>query len=305
MTPDEYTNKEFFIDVGHGHQLYVYDWGNPKGVPVIFVHGGPGAGARDKHKDVFDPAKHHVIFFDQRGCGKSLPYGSIKHNTTQDSIEDINKIADQVKFKRFILTGRSWGSALALAYAIAHPKRVQSLVLASIYTATREETDWVGLGRFRSHYPEVWERFLSHTPKAHHHDAYAYHLKTILGTDEQSVAASALAVEEMEHGIMLLDDPGPALDPTTFDPASARIYAHYLTNGCFLPEGHILKHSAKLSMPVWLVHGRFDMCCPPVAAYELNKKLPDSQLLWAISNHRNEHENNNILRTILLQLAAK
>lgn len=305
MTPDEYTNKEFFIEVGNGHKLYVCDWGNPKGMPVIFLHGGPGAASRDRHKEAFDPTKHHVIFFDQRGCGKSLPYGSMEHNTTQDLVEDINKIADQVKFKRFVLTGRSWGTALALAYAIAHPKRIQAMVLASIYTATKEEDAWVDQGRFRSHYPEVWERYLSHTPKAHHSNPSAYHFKNILGNNEQLVAKSALAVEEMEHGIMLLGDPAPALDPTTFDPTSARIYAHYLTNSCFLPEGHILKNSAKLTMPIWLVHGRFDMCCPPITAYELNKKLPNSHLIWAISNHRNEHENENVLRAILLQLAEK
>src|SRR5687767_6064651 len=113
MTPDAYTNKEFFIEVGGGHQLYVCDWGNPKGLPIIFLHGGPGGESKDGYKQSFDPTKHHVIFFDQRGCGKSLPYGSLKHNTTADLIQDINKIADQVKFKQFVLTGGSWGSCLA------------------------------------------------------------------------------------------------------------------------------------------------------------------------------------------------
>lgn len=305
MNPDQYTNKEFYLDVGNGHQLYVQDWGNPNGLPVIYLHGGPGGQSKDRHKGSFDPEKHHVIFFDQRGCGKSLPYGSLEHNTTQDLVEDINKIADAVQFKQFVLVGGSWGSALALAYAVTHPERVQALVLSAIYTATKWENEWVHKGLYRTHYPEVWERYLSRTPKSHHADPSAYHFKNILGKDEQLITSSALAVQEMEHGIMLLDDPAPPIDPETFDPTSARIYTHYLTNNCFLPDEHISKNSNKLTMPVWMVHGRFDMCCPPIVAYELNKKLPNSHLIWAISNHRSEHENASIMRTILLQLADK
>jgi proline iminopeptidase len=305
MTPDQFTNKEFFIEVGNGHQLYVYDWGNPKGLPIIFLHGGPGSQIKDGKKALFDPRKHHVVFFDQRGCGKSLPSGGLDHNTTPDLIHDISLIADQVKFKQFVLYGSSWGSCLALAYAIAQPKRVKSMVLASIYTGTRFENDWVGKGQFRTHYPEVWERYLGRTPKAYHEDPSSYHYKNVLGDNEQLAASSALAVEELEHGIMALGDPGPALDPSTFDPTSARIYTHYMSNNCFMEEGHILKNAPKLSMPIWLVHGRFDMCCPPISAYDLNKKLPNSNLIWAISNHSAEHENFSLLRTILLQLAEK
>ena len=303
MTPDKYTVKEFFIDVGHGHELYVHDWGNPKGLPIIFLHGGPGSEVKDQKKGLFDPSKHHVIFFDQRGCGKSLPYGQLDHNTTPDLIHDISLIADHVKFKQFVIYGSSWGSCLALAYAIAHPKRVRSMVLASIYTGTRFENDWVGRGWFKTHYPEVWERFLWRTPKEHHKDPSAYHYKNILGDNQQLATSSALAVEELEHSIMALDDPGPSLDLDTFDPTGGRIYAHYLANDCFMDEGHIFQNAPKLAMPIWLVHGRFDMCCPPITAFELNKRLPNSHLMWAISNHRGEHETSSILRTILLQLA--
>jgi proline iminopeptidase len=305
MTPDEHTLKEFFIDVGHGHQLYVYDWGNPKGLPIIFLHGGPGSEIKDSKKELFDPSKHHVVFFDQRGCGKSLPHGELEHNTTTNLIGDISLIADQVKFKQFVLYGSSWGSCLALAYAIAHPKRVKSMVLSSIYTGTKWENDWVGQGDFKTHFPEVWERFLWRTPKAHRKDPSAYHYQNILGDNEQLLASSALAVEELEHGIMALGDPGPMLSPDTFDPTGARIYTHYLTNGCFIPELHILHNAPKLTMPIWLVHGRFDMCCPPITAYDLNKKLPDSHLTWTISNHRGEHEDSSVLHAILLQLAEK
>ena len=139
MTPDDHTNKEFYIDVGNGHRLYVHDWGNPKGLPIIFLHGGPGAMVRDGAKMFFDPAVHHVVFFDQRGCGKSLPYGSLKHNTTADMVEDVTKIADEVKFKQFVIAGGSWGACLGLVYGIKNPKRVKAMVLRGIFTGSQKE----------------------------------------------------------------------------------------------------------------------------------------------------------------------
>jgi proline iminopeptidase len=305
MNPDKHTNKEFFIDAGNGHQLYVHDWGDPKGLPVIFLHGGPGAQVKDRHKENFDPRLHRVAFFDQRGCGKSLPTGSLEHNTTQNLIEDITKIADYLKWKRFVICGPSWGSFLALAYAIKNPKRVKALVLNSIFTGSRRELDWIEQGEFRTFFPEVWEKYLARTPKVHHKNPTAYHYKNILGKNNRAINGSALAVAEMEYNIMALDDRPAELDPVTFDPTSTRIFAHYASNNLFVPDRYILGTAAKLKMPVWMVHGRFDIECPPVTAYELDKKLPNSHLLWAISGHRSEHENASLLRAILIQLAEK
>lgn len=302
MTPDKYTIREFFINVGNDHQLYVYEWGNPKGLPIVFLHGGPGGEIKDKYKEYLDPTKHHAIFFDQRGCGKSLPYGSIEHNTIDDLIADIAKIADQVKFKQFTIYAQSWGACLALAFAIKHTARVKALVLGSIFTGSKREIDWIMRGEFKTFYPEVWEKHLSRTPKAHHHDPASYHLKNILGDNERLVQRSGLAVAEMELNVMSLDDRPRALDPATFDPTSVRIFAHYLAHGCFMSDQHILNNAHKLTMPVWIVHGRYDMDCPPITAYELHQKLPNSQLMWVISSHRNEHENATVLKTILRNL---
>lgn len=147
MTPDTYTNQEFFLDVGDGHQLYVQDWGNPQAkTPIIFLHGGPGAGCHDGHKQMFDPALQRAIFFDQRGAGKSLPAGHLEHNTTADLIGDIEKLADRLKLSGFIITGGSWGCCLALAYALKHPKRLKALVLRGIYTASKSETAYLDDG---------------------------------------------------------------------------------------------------------------------------------------------------------------
>ncbi len=303
MTPDKFTNKEFFIEVGEGHQLYAHDWGNPQGLPIIFLHGGPGSVVKDGHKVAFDPERHHVIFFDQRGCGKSLPYGSIEHNTTADLLDDINKIADHVGFKQFIPFGGSWGSTLALAYAIKYPKRVKSLVISGIFTASKQGVDWIVNGGFRTHFPEAWDEYLESVPKSHRKNPSAWHVANILGTDEQLAHSSALALSELEYKIMSLDDRFLPINPATFDQAGTKIFAHYIANDFFMPDRYILDNAHKLTMPVWIVHGRYDMDCPPVTAYELNKKLPNSNLIWTVSNHKNEHETASVLRTILMHLS--
>lgn len=307
MTPDEHTNKEFFIEVGQGHQLYVYDWGNPKGLPIIFLHGGPGSQVKDKHKSIFNPSLHRVIFFDQRGCGRSLPFGSIENNTTDHMIDDINKITDQLKIKQFVLTGGSWGACLALAYAIRHPKRAKALVIDGIFTATQKEIDYFDKGEFANNFPDAWERYLATVPKSHQKSPTKYHFARILGDDEQAARQSACAYQNLEGALLSLDDrfmPASADDPT-YDPSGIRLEVYYLANRCFMPDNYILNKANKLTMPVWMIQGRYDLVCPPITAYELNKKLPNGHLIWSISNHFPEHETHSLRQAILLQLAEK
>src|SRR4051812_19735118 len=129
MTPDQHTNQELMLAVGDGHELYIQDWGNSTAkTPIINLHGGPGSGSANRYRKYFDPNKQRVIFFDQRGAGKSTPFGSLEHNTTQDLVEDIEKIAQKLELDTFVLAGGSWGSTLALAYGIAYPKRVAGMV---------------------------------------------------------------------------------------------------------------------------------------------------------------------------------
>jgi len=302
VTPDTYTIQETFLAVGDGHELYIHEWGNPKAhMPILFLHGGPGGETGDKHKRVFDPTSQRVIFFDQRGCGKSLPLGSIQHNTTQDQIGDIEKIANHLGLKNFVLTGGSWGCCLALAYAITHPKRVAGLVLNGIWTGTKEETNYVDQGGFRQFIPEVWERYVAATPKTHQADPSAYHFKRILGDDQAASKESGYTYENLEGALLKLDDryhPEPIED---FDPTGVRIEVHYFVNHVFLPHRYILDNAYKLTMPVWLVQGRYDVVCPPVTAYELAKKLPQGQLIWTLNGHMADHESWNVQRTLLAQ----
>lgn len=302
MTPDEFTISEQFLDVGDGHQLYIQDWGNQKALkPVIFLHGGPGSQVKDKHKNVFDPELQRVIFFDQRGCGRSLPYGSLEHNTTQDLVADIERVADHLKLNQFIVTGGSWGSCLALAYALKHPHRVLTMVLHGIFTGSKAEIEWLDKGRFQTFFPDVWDIYLAATPKKYQKDPSSYHFRQIMGNDPALMIESGHAYESLEGAVMSLDDrftPEPIED---FDSAGIRLEVTYMANGCYLPDRYILDNAHKLKMPVHLVQGRYDAVCPPVTAYELHKRLPNSWLTWTVSGHSTERESWSVIRTLLLQ----
>jgi proline iminopeptidase len=304
MTPDIYTNQELFLEVGDDHELYVHDWGNKHAkTPIIFLHGGPGSSCSDGHKQTFLPERERVIFFDQRGCGRSLPYGSLEHNTTAELIKDINKVADKLGLDKFIIYGGSWGSCLALAYTITHPEHVKAMVLRGIFTGSQREIDWLDQGHFKTFFPEVWERYLAATPKQHHADPTAYHYQRLLHGNEVEQKESGYAYANTEGAVLSLDDRlFKQPDYETFDPASTRILAHYLSNTCFLPDRHILKNAHTLDMPVYIVQGRYDVVCPPETAYELHTQLPNSELIWALDGHKAGREGWNLLRTITLEL---
>jgi proline iminopeptidase len=306
MTPDNHTIQEFFLPVGEGHQLYIHDWGTKTAAhPIVVLHGGPGGSVQDKLKQQFDPSTQRVIFFDQRGCGKSLPFGSLEHNTTSDLIEDIEKIVEHLQLPAIVITGGSWGSCLALAYALAHPERVTALVLRGIFTGSAAEIEWVDKGHFASHYPDVWEHYLEATPLTARDDPSSYHVQRALGDDPVAAKASAFAYQNLEGGIMSLDDRFVPENYENYDPSGSRIELHYLSQGCFLEERYILEHAHQLTMPVWLIQGRYDMVCPPQTAYALSKTIPDIHLLLTTSGHRDEHESWNLTRNILAEWGDK
>lgn len=306
MTPDVFTIQETFLDVGSGHELYVYEWGNPRAkTPIVFLHGGPGAAISDKYKQRFDPKQQRVIFFDQRGVGKSLPKGSIEHNTTSELVEDIENLAKHLKLEVFLLTGGSWGSCLALAYAIKYPKRVKALILSGIFTGRESEIGYLNNGDFRIFFPDLWEKYVSSVPEKYQKQPSKYHYERIFGSDPEAAKRSAYAYSELLEGPLLsLDDRYTPDKYDEFDPDPMRIELHYLQNKCFMSEGYIMTNAPKLKMPVWLVQGRYDMVCPPTTAYELHKKLPNSRLVWTIAGHGNDRPNYDVMRTIYLQLGG-
>ena len=291
MNPDAYTIAEHMLEVGHGHTLYIHDWGNKKAKhPIFFLHGGPGGQCKEKHKLPFDPKTQRVIFHDQRGSGKSTPLGRWHHNNTQELAADITKIADFLKVDRFILTGDSWGSCLALYYALCEPRRVSALVVGGVFTGSQAEIDWLDKGMFQTNFPDAWERYLAATPKKFWSDPSAYHMANVVGHDAALAAKSAHAYGELESSVISLDDNFYPTNPEDFEPEGMIIEMRYLNKRCFLPDRFILKNAHKLTMPLYIVQGRYDFVCPPKTAYELSQKAPNAHLTWTVSGHRSEHE---------------
>lgn len=305
MTPDEHTNQEHMLDVGDGHQLYVHDWGKPDAtVPIVFVHGGPGNGCKDRDKSKFDATTQRVIFYDQRGAGKSTPTGSLKHNTSEHLVTDITHVLDELNLSQVVLVGGSWGSTLALLYAIANPNRVAGLVIDGVFTATAAEHAWLDNGEWRTFAPHQWAEYQATVPAEHQQNPTAYHFEQALGDNAEAAKKSAYAYNNMEASLVKLDEAYTAGPYDTYDPTGAIIEMHYLSNYCFVEEGYILSKASRLTMPVYIVQGRYDLVCPPLTAHMLDAALPNSKLVWTINGHVKQHEANNIVSLLLKQLTG-
>lgn len=301
MELDQNTIEEVMLDVGDGHQLYIQVWGNPDATDWnIHFHGGPGSATRDKHKTIFDPTRHKVIFYHQRGAGRSTPYGSLDNNTTEHLVSDINKILDHFKVDKATFVGGSWGSALPLIYAVQYPDRVNRMVLRGIFTGTKREIDHIDAGGFRDFFPELWEEYQASVPDEFKDQPSNYHVPRILGDDEQAMRSSAMVYSSIEGSMLRLDDRRYAIDEETFDPTPMRIMAHYLSQTCFIEDEYVFKNAHKLTMSIELVQGRYDMVCPPYAAYRLHKLVPNSRLHWTLTGHSgSDRETWSVMRSLI------
>lgn len=304
MNPNKHTIREFFLDVSGGHKLYVQEWGNAKAEPVIYLHGGPGGGCDDRDYTKFDPTKQRIVFFDQRGAGKSTPRGSLKNNTTDDLINDIELIRKHFGLDKVVLTGGSWGSTLALCYAIKHPGRTKALVIDGVFVSSPDDYKWLEQGGWRFNFPEIWQEFSETVPKDYKNNPAEFFYSQLDSQDAEKVKKAAYGFLAMEIGLLKLDDQLSLDSYEDFDPNAAIIEMHFLKNRCFISDDHILKNAPKLTMPVYIIQGRYDMVCPPMAAYRLHNLLPNSELNWTISGHIKQHESKNILK-IQLNRAVK
>ncbi|MEM6758841.1 MAG: prolyl aminopeptidase [Pseudomonadota bacterium] len=269
------------MDVGDGHKVYVEQCGNPDGLPVIVLHGGPGGGCSPAMRRYFDPEVFRVILFDQRGCGRSRPHASVKDNTTHHLVRDIEQIRNTLDVDAWIVFGGSWGATLALIYAQSHPDRVRNLVLRGVFLMTKAELDWFyggGAGKF---WPEVWQRFVGLIPEDERDDLiYAYHRRLFSGDISQETrhARAWCAWENALASIHSVGNGGEA--PGDYARAFARLENHYFSHGGFLDfDGQILAHATRIKhIPGTIVQGRYDMICPPNSAYALSKVWPGGQL---------------------------
>ncbi|MEA9986412.1 MULTISPECIES: prolyl aminopeptidase [Subtercola] len=280
-----------FLPVGDGHELYWEASGNPHGKPVVFLHGGPGAGSSPAHRRLFDPALYRIILFDQRGCGLSLPHAStspehLATNTTWHLVADIETLREHLGIERWQVFGGSWGSTLGLAYAQTHPERVSELVLRGIFTLRKVELDWFYEGAARLILPDLWQKFLEpvlasdETLDDRGHFIRAYH-RLLTNPDPGIHGPAAVAWSAWEsQAITLL--PRPDLLENYSEPgyalAFARIENHYFLNGGWLEEGQLIAGASALKgIPGAIIQGRYDLCTPALTAWDLHQAWPEAE----------------------------
>lgn len=275
------------IDVGDGHHVYVEQSGNPKGLPVVVVHGGPGGGSSPAMRRYFDPAVYRVVLFDQRGCGRSHPHAEVEANTTWHLLSDMERIRTTLEIEEWIVFGGSWGATLSLLYAQQNPSHTVCLVLRGVFLMTQSELDWFyggGAGRF---WPEPWARFTSLVPKEEHGDfIQAYHHR-LFGEDRATQIKFARAWASWENALASVYSNGNGGEPPAeYARAFSRLENHYFLNKGFLEQdGHILAQMAKIQdIPGYIVQGRYDMICPPKAAYDLAQAWGSSADLRFVRN---------------------
>lgn len=269
-----------FLELEHGHRMYWEESGNPDGVPVVFLHGGPGAGASPMHRQFFDPGHYRIAIFDQRGAGRSTPLGSLASNTTPELVADMERLRAHLGVERWIVFGGSWGSTLALAYAEHHPQRCFALVLRGIFLGRPAEIDWFLYG-IRNIFPETWRSFAEFIPEEERGDLLAaYHRR--LTDPEPAVHLPAARRWSAYEGSCSTLLPNPALvaDFTSDRVALglARIEAHYFANRLFLPADFLLSNIDRIRhIPAVIVQGRHDAVCPPVTADDLHRAWPEAE----------------------------
>lgn len=268
------------VEVGSGHTLHLEESGNPAGVPVVFLHGGPGGGLTPLARRFFDPRRYRIVLFDQRGAGRSTPVGSLRANTTAHLVEDVETIRRLLGIARWLLFGGSWGSTLALAYAQAHPGHVTGLILRGVFLPRRSERDWFYQSGARLLQPEEWERFVAPIPPDERSDVLAAYHRRLLGDDAEAhrCAEAWMRWEAVNSSLV----PDPYLLETLTEDAlpTARILAHYVLNGAFLPsETSLLDGVGRIRhLPAVIVQGRYDLCCPPSMAWDLARAWPEADL---------------------------
>jgi len=284
LFPENEPHTTWRLKVSDLHELHVEETGAKKGRPILFLHGGPGAGIAPIHRRFFDLSYWRVILSDQRGAGKSTPLWELKGNTTWDLVADIERIREKLGIEKWPVFGGSWGSTLALAYAETHPGRVTGLILRGIFLGRRSEIEWTFIDGCRRIYPEGWEEFVaSLTPRERGDVVHAY-LRRLRSPDEKvrREAARAWNLWEERASKLIPHLEAPAEEEIDKEVALARIEAHYFVNDCFFqPTDQLLRNAGKIrNIPGVIVQGRYDMVCPAQSAWDLHRVWPLSRLTF-------------------------
>ena len=286
-----YTEQDPFdsgwLKVGAPHEIYYEVCGNPKGKPAVVLHGGPGGAINPTMRRFFDPKKWKTALFDQRGCGRSRPNASLDDNTTWALIEDIERLREHLGVEKWTVFGGSWGSTLAIAYAIMHPNRVESLVLRGIFLLTERELRWLYQDGASMLFPDAWERFLKPIPEAERGDLITAYHKRLTSPERAVQVEAASAWSQWEGDTISIRGPEarpPKFNEADFAVAFARIECHFFQNrGFFTEDGWLLKNAHKLKgIPGWIVQGRFDVVTPLESAWKLKDVWSEAQfdIIW-------------------------
>ncbi len=272
-----------YLPVSALHTIYYERAGPSDGIPVLCLHGGPGGGISPDMRRFFDPGRWHMVLFDQRGCGKSTPHAEVEENTTWDLVDDIEKLRQHLGIETWAVFGGSWGSTLALAYAIKHPDRVSSLILRGIFLVNTHEINWFYQSGANNIFPDAFERYVSVIPEEERHDILSAFHRRLFGHDPNERILAARAWAQWEGDCLAMR--GPEVRPIRFEDdqfvtAFARIENHYFVNKGFMPhENWILDQVEKLrNIPTHIVHGRYDLLTPMSSAWALKRAWPQATL---------------------------
>ncbi|HWU77221.1 MAG TPA: prolyl aminopeptidase [Rhodanobacter sp.] len=272
-----------FLEVSTLHTLYWEQSGNPKGKPVVFLHGGPGGGTNGKCRRFFDPAIYRIVLFDQRGCGRSTPHAELTDNTTWDLVADIERVREHLGIDRWQVFGGSWGSTLALAYAQTHPDKVTELVLRGIFMLRRAELEWFYQSGCDKLYPDAWETYLNAIPQVEHGDLMSAYHRRLTSDDAKTRTDAARAWSVWEGATSFLWQDSSHIASSAEDEfalAFARIECHYFVNGGFFEhDDHLLRNVDRIrQIPAVIVQGRYDVVCPLRSAWDLHRAWPEADL---------------------------
>lgn len=270
----------FFLETGGVHQVYVEQSGNPAGIPVIFLHGGPCSGTKPDHRRFFDPARYHIILMDQRGCGQSLPFGELEGNTTQDLLDDMERIRQRLRIDQWLLFGGSWGGTLALLYAQRHTQQVFGMILRGVFLARCSDMDWFLKGGVSRIYPAQWQALCEAVGESQGDDLLEGLCQAIFDGNRQQQQRACKAWMDWGAQVALGADYQPPLEA---EPVSEKMIQqvamelHYARNGYFIAENQILENCAALrSLPTVIIHGQNDLTCPLEAGWRLSQALPQA-----------------------------
>ena len=266
-----------FLEVDEIHKLYWEQSGNPQGIPVVFLHGGPGSGTSPIQRRYFNPENYRVVLFDQRGCGKSIPYASTKNNTTWDLVLDMEKLRKHLKIEKWLIFGGSWGSTLGLCYGIQYPNRCLAFILRGIFLARRDELDWFlkGIGHI---FPEAYDNFQNFLPETEQKNLLVNYHRRLMNqdVDVHLPAANAWNTYEAQCSVLIPKNAEPFVSSSV---ALARLEAHYFINEMFLRDKPILDNLHILTnIPAIIVQGRYDIICPTRTAFQLTEEWQNSKL---------------------------